>query len=138
LDYYLTRDALKAFTKYKKQIIFDDADSEYNLQKIIESLKYIKRFIKEKKISLNEYLNYNSGQYLPDYIFHLKNDNISFYVLFGFENFEEEFSKISPEDKKDIFMDFYRNWYELKRKFYFSKKSKNIVRLGMEKISKKS
>jgi hypothetical protein len=134
LDYFLKRQALKDYQLYKRQLIFDTPDSDFNLKKIIESLKFIKSFLKEKNIRLSQYLKIKSNDYLPDFVLHLKDDKISFYVLFGFEDFQDEFAKISDEDKILLFSKTYLNWLLLRNKFYMSKKAKRIIREGLKKI----
>lgn len=134
LEYFLKRQSLKDYQIYKRKLIFDTPDSDFNIRKIIQSLKFIKEFLIDNNISTKDYLEQNTNNYLPDFILHLKDDKISFYVLFGFEDFEEQFAKVSKEDKVLLFSETYLNWIQLRNKFYKSKKAKRIIREGLKKI----
>lgn len=132
LQFYLSSKAKKAYSQYMKKIEMDDPDSENSLKRLVDSLKFIKNFCKEKGLTLETYPLYISDS-LPNMIDHLKNHHINMYALHALG-----VSKIAVENRilDFIFSDFWITFQKTKNKFYLSKKMKEFSRQAIEKVSK--
>jgi hypothetical protein len=131
LDFYLTSKAKKAYSQYMKKIEMDDPDSESSLNRMVDSLKFVKNFCREKNLTLKEYPLYIEGA-LPTMIDHLKNHHINMYALHALG-----VSKIEVENRilDFIFSDFWITFQKTKNKFYLSKKMKEFSKQAIDKIS---
>lgn len=134
LDYYTTLKATKAYTLYEKRLVTMDPDTDEQLKNIIESLKFILTFCKEQAIQVEDYISHHTGD-RPSYILHLKEHRVNVYSLFGFSNFERSLRSIDSDILKFILgEDFLNNLSSFRLKFFASKKAKNLVELGIQKI----
>jgi len=118
LDFYLTSKAKKAYSQYMKKIEMDDPDSESSLNRMVDSLKFVKNFCREKNLTLKEYPLYIEGA-LPTMIDHLKNHHINMYALHALG-----VTKIEVENRilDFIFSDFWITFQKTKNKFICRKK----------------
>ena len=130
LDFYLTSKAKKAYSQYMKKIEMDDPDSESSLKRLVDSLKFVKNFCREKNLTLKEYPLYIEGA-LPTMIDHLKNHHINMYALHALG-----VSKIEVENRilDFIFSDFWITFQKTKNKFYLSKKMKEFSKQAIDKV----
>jgi len=130
LDFYLTSKAKKAYSQYMKKIEMDDPDSESSLKRLVDSLKFIKNFCKEKGLTLEQYPLYTEES-LPNMIDHLKNHHINMYALHSLG-----VSKIEVENRilDFIFSDFWITFQKTKNKFHLSKKMKEFSHKAITKI----
>ena len=130
LDYFLTSKAKKAYTQYMKKVEMDDPDSESSLKRLVDSLKFIKNFCKEKGLTLEKYPLYIESN-LPCMIDHLKNHHINMYCLHALG-----VSKIEAENRilDFIFSDFWITFQKTKNKFYLSKKMIQLAKTAITKI----
>lgn len=131
LDFYLTSKAKKAYSQYMKKIEMDDPDSESSLNRLVDSLKFVKNFCKEKNLTLKEYPLYIEDA-LPNMIDHLKNHHINMYALHALG-----VTKIEVENRilDFIFSDFWISFQKTKNKFYLSKKMKEFSKKAIDKIT---
>ena len=131
LDFYLTSKAKKAYSQYMKKIEMDDPDSESSLNRLVDSLKFVKNFCKEKNLTLKEYPLYIEDA-LPNMIDHLKNHHINMYALHALG-----VTKIEVENRilDFIFSDFWISFQKTKNKFYLSKKMKEFSKQAIDKIT---
>jgi hypothetical protein len=133
LDFYLTSKAKKAYSQYMKKIEMDDPDSESSLNRLVDSLKFVKNFCKEKNLTLKEYPLYIEDA-LPNMIDHLKNHHINMYALHSLG-----VTKIEVENRilDFIFSDFWISFQKTKNKFYLSKKMKEFSKQAIDKVKQK-
>ncbi len=138
LKYYTTQAAIKCYLIYYKQLAEQSADSEDNIQFISASLLYLKKFCITNNIKLEDYLNFKKNltfQWCQD----LLKNNVSLYVLFGFEN--DGFSILNllnniPADEKELFLGDFVNKYEnYKLRYLRSKLAKSFIKKGLEKLT---
>ena len=131
LDFYLTSKSKKAYSQYMKKIEMDDPDSESSLNRLVDSLKFVKNFCKEKNLTLKEYPLYIEDA-LPNMIDHLKNHHINMYALHALG-----VTKIEVENRilDFIFSDFWISFQKTKNKFYLSKKMKEFSKQAIDKIT---
>jgi hypothetical protein len=137
LDYYTTLKATKAYTLYMKRRESLDPDNDEQLKNIIESLKYISSFCRERNIDVSEYIQHRTSN-SASYILHLKEHRVNVYSLFGFQAFERSIRDQDTELLKFILGDdFLNNLSTFRLKFFASKKAKILVELGIQKIKNK-
>jgi hypothetical protein len=131
LDFYLTSKAKKSYSQYMKKIEMDDPDSESSLNRLVDSLKFVKNFCKEKNLTLKEYPLYIEDA-LPNMIDHLKNHHINMYALHSLG-----VTKIEVENRilDFIFSDFWISFQKTKNKFYLSKKMKEFSKQAIDKVN---
>ncbi len=131
LDFYLTSKAKKAYSQYMKKIEMDDPDSESSLNRLVDSLKFVKNFCKEKNLTLKEYPLYIEDA-LPNMIDHLKNHHINMYALHALG-----VTKIEVENRilDFIFSDFWITFQKTKNKFYLSRKMRDFSKKAIDKIT---
>lgn len=131
LDFFLTSKAKKVYSQYMKKIELDNPDSESSLKRLVDSLKFVKDFCKEKGLTLEEYPLYIENA-LPNIIDHLKNHRINMYTLHALG-----VSKIEVESRilDFIFSDFWITFQKTKNKFYLSKKMKELSKKAIDKVS---
>jgi hypothetical protein len=131
LEFFLTSKAKKAYSQYMKKIEMDDPDSEDSLKRLVDSLKFVKNFCKEKGLTLEKYPVYIENA-LPNMIDHLKNHHINMYALHALG-----VSKIEVENRilDFIFSDFWITFQKTKNKFYLSKKMKEFSHKATTKIN---
>jgi len=131
LEFFLTSKAKKAYSQYMKKIEMDDPDSEDSLKRLVDSLKFVKNFCKEKGLTLEKYPVYIENA-LPNMIDHLKNHHINMYALHALG-----VSKIEVENRilDFIFSDFWITFQKTKNKFHLSKKMKEFSHKATTKIN---
>lgn len=130
LEFFLTSKAKKAYSQYMRKIEMDDPDSESSLKRLVDSLKFVKNFCKERDLTLEKYPVYIESN-LPCIVEHLKNHDINMYCLHALG-----VSKIEVENRilDFIFSDFWITFQKTKNKFYLSKKMKQMSRQAIDKI----
>lgn len=137
LDFYLKRRSLVVYNQYKAQKIKDDPDSEASLKKIVESFKFIATFCNENNILVNDYIKYRIKNTYA-YVYHLKNQNVSIYSLYAFDEFKVHFkNEVESDIKKLFFGEYYKDTEFFWRKWYISKKAKNISKKGLKYLINK-
>jgi len=136
LQYFTTLKAVKAYNLYQQQLLYMDVDNTIQLSNIQMSLKFIEQFCYKNQITLNNYLSFQAEQ-LPAYIIHLKEHNVNVFTLLGFSQFFSELRKIDYEMQKFILgKEFVDNIDNFRVKLLNSKKAKQLVALGLNKIEK--
>ena len=132
LEFFLTSKSKKAYSQYMKKIEMDDPDSESSLKRLVDSLKFVKNFCKEKGLTLENYPLYIEHN-LPCMIDHLKNHHINMYALHSLG-----VSKIEVENRilDFIFSDFWITFQKTKNKYFLSGKMKDFGKKAIEKIQK--
>jgi hypothetical protein len=135
LDYFLSQQATKAYTLYKKQLLDDDIDSEEILNKIKEGLSFIAKFCIKNNLSLRQYYTHKSGLTFS-WMKHIRRGNILPYITFGFPKIDDIFYS-TPEDERDMLLgSFSDKFYIYKSKFNKSKNAKFVIKKGLTIIEK--
>lgn len=135
LNFYNSLQAIKVYTLFSKRSMNEDPDSDFQLQKITDGLKYIKEFCLEKKIPLSEYLKYKSAN-VNDFLVHLSHKNISIYNLFPLRDLDRMLRTYDFELLSFILNDLAPRISYFRTKFLASKKAKALSVAGLTKIEK--
>jgi hypothetical protein len=133
LKFYTSQKALKIYTLYQTKREDELPDNVNQLYFIRGSLNFIAKFCKEHDISISEYIDHMTND-INSFILHLKNRNISIYVLFGFERAEKILRSTGGELLDFIFKDLKNKLDIYRTRFYTSKKAKVLVKQGIKKI----
>lgn len=131
LEFYCTYKAVSTYTKYNENFLIENPDNKIVGEKIKESIKFISSFCKDKKIKLNEYINYKDSK-TDNYSFltHLKNRKINIFILFAFDKFDSVNRSINFNIKQLIAPQLIRIDY-IRAKLYSSdimKKNINLIK----------
>jgi len=135
LDYFGTQKAIKTYTIYMKQLREQSPDAPTQIDFIKQSLHYIAMFCIKNDIPISQYVTHKKG-ITYSWTSHFKNYEISVYSLLEFPNLEVIISNI-PKDEQELFLDtMATNIHSYKTRYNNSKTAKNIVKEGINKISK--
>ena len=135
LKFYISPKAINTYNVYKKQKEVIDPDSIESLQFTQSSLKFIKEYCKDKKISYADYLDFiDTGDTLPAFITHLQTHKINFYSLMGHGDLLKKIYRYY-ETYKFALGSVVENLEKIYNNFVRSKKLKILVREGIKKIS---
>jgi len=132
LKFYCTQRAIKVYTTYLKKRL-DNIDSDEMISKIKDSLFFIYKFCKDNHITFESYPAHKTN-IVNSFILHIQENEIVIYVMFGFEQFERELSKISYDVREFILGEQMSKVDELRRNYYTSKRAKSIICKGLEKL----
>lgn len=135
LSFYNTQQAIKVYTLYSRKIMLEDPDSELQLEKITNGLKFIKNFCISKKIPLKEYLNYKSEK-VHDFLIHLSNKEITIYNLFPLKNLDKQLKLYDYELLSFILKDLSSRIAYFRTRFSASNHAKQLSTQGLKKIEK--
>lgn len=132
LDFYIGQKAIKVYTMFNKQRNDAAPDSEAQLEFIRRSLIFILDFCQTNKLQIEDYITHMNGLF-PSFLTHLKEHNISIYVLFAWDNFENiMLNGIRPEELQLFIGHLYDKLVTYRTQFVQSKKAKEIVRKGVK------
>ena len=130
LNFYTKQSAIKVYTIYMNKCQNEPPDCDQQREFIRKSLKFLYDFCKENNIIIDEYLTHKTNL-INTFLMHLKEHNISIYVLFGFPNFDKEFATID-NDIKEFILGKLANKINLYRtRFYTSQKAKHMIKQGI-------
>lgn len=131
-DYYLSRKAIKCYSDFQKKLLMEGPDHPRNLLKIKNSVIFIKKFCKKENINFYDYFNYKKEN-VPSFITHLKNRDVSLYLLFGLESFQSSFFAFDSNLLKFMMPDIYDNFDLYLKKFNTSKHARMFVKTILNK-----
>lgn len=136
LKFFRTLRATKMYNAYMADKI-STPDNEWNINFVRNSLLFIYLFCKERKISVENYVDELTPAGHPWCFIHLKEFKVCIYALLGFDTFENKLSR-HFDDIKGIVLpeDFCDSLPRLRTAFFASKKCKTLVREGLKAIKK--
>ena len=134
LDWYLTPSAIKMYQSYRLMLLDEGPDTDSNCTEIKKSIIFIMNFCKEKNISISNYITNKTG-YVPSFLMHLKNRDVTPYVLFYFQGMEKEIYRLE-DDLLTMMLgkDYIKTLDKYKSLYYNSKKAKPIIELIFKKL----
>jgi len=137
MEYFTTLKAVKAYSLYQNIKLYEEPDSESQLNSITESLKFIYRFCKQQKIDIDQYAQFTSGA-IPECIVHLKEHKVNMLTLLGFNGFYKTLKQVDSETLKFILGNEVCNQIETnKAKLFASKKAYKLILFGIQKLKDK-
>lgn len=135
LKFYTTPKAIKIYTLYMKQLQEESPDSEHHIEFIKNSLRFIGMFCIKNKMPIEKYPTHSGGT-TYSWMKHVKEHNISIYVMFDFPKIFDIIYTTS-NDELDLLLgnvlvglETYKNRYDT------SKQARYIIRKGFERIKK--
>jgi hypothetical protein len=131
LKYYSSYKGLRTCLDYYQSLLKNTPDDQIDFLR--ESMKFIAEFCIEKNISVQEYPFYKSVTQ-HDFLKHLKEHRISWYMVFGIPGMLDHLHKMDPDEFELYFGDSI-NLGELQFKYSTSPKGKEIIEKGMKKMS---
>jgi hypothetical protein len=134
LEFYTKRKALKCYVEYKKYLLTLSPDDSHHLKAVIDSFYFIKSFCIKENISPKNYLEHKDGIF--SFLTHLKEDRVSIYALFTWDNFRSVFkNEVDSELKNMLYGDMYLEYDILYRKYINSKKCRELSKKCLQKIT---
>lgn len=133
LDFFAGMPAVKAFTILMKQKRELPPDSDYQIEKIAESLKFIAHFCMKKRIPLSEYTSYQTG-ITYDWMKHVKKHQVSLYTLMEFSDVYDKIGSIEGDERELFLGDSGKYYLGYKAKYLKSVKARHLVSEGVKKI----
>jgi hypothetical protein len=139
LHYYNSQAAIKSYNLYLKLIEAATPDSDFQLEYINDSLKFIRDFCIEHKITLVNYMYFKEG-ITYSWAVHLAQHKVSFFVILGFCIFNipiHDHIYDMPEDELDMLLgDLPKNYAQFKDQLETSTKARSYVFNGLRLIEK--
>ena len=133
LKFFTTQKAVKTYTLYMRQLQEESPDSEHHIEFIKNSLRFVGLFCIKNKIPIEKYPTHSGGA-TYSWMKHVKEHNISIYVMF---DFTEIFGIIyaTPNDELDLLLgNVAVGLAAYKNRFDTSKEARRIVREGFKRI----
>ena len=111
-------------------------DGEYQIKFVTDSLMYIFRFCKQHGITVDEYINHRTND-IHSFILHMRERQVSFYTLFGFEKFQPILGTY-PQSQMEFTLgkNLENNLALYKTRYYNSNRAKAVIQAGLAKIDK--
>jgi len=137
LRFYTTPKAVKMYGTYTIQRDNEDPDSEYQIKFITDSLMYVFTFCKQNNICTSQqYMDHMTND-IHTFIMHIRERQVSFYTLFGFDKFSSILSSY-PQSQIQFTLgkNFENNLALYKTRYYNSRKAKTVIQSGLAKIDK--
>lgn len=131
LKYFSSPKGLRTCIDYYQSLLKDSPDDQIDFIK--ESLKFIANFCVEKKISFEDYPYYKSVSQ-PDFLKHLKEHRVSWYIIFAIPAMLDHIHKMDMDEFELYFGDMI-NISELQMNYSGSKMAKEIIKKTIKKLS---
>lgn len=136
LPFYSSQKAIKVYSMAMKKKLLLSPDDDYHLNSILQGLKFIKTFCKERDIEVDGYIGFKLGVQ-NEFIGHLKNRQVSIYNLFAFKDFEKTILQHDPDLLRFTLGELYDSIDVFRTKYYNSQKAKILATSGLKKIIKR-
>lgn len=133
LQFFLTRKALTCYTLYCNQLETLEADTEENIEKVKESLKFIYKYCRDNNLTIAEYNNHIIGQ-MPGVLTHLKEYKINFYTLHGLNN--KQYQQVEKDLIEFMLPRFFKTLHITQQNYIKSVKLKKFFKGSLEIIEK--
>lgn len=135
LQFFAGMGAVKSFTLYMKALQELPPDSDYQMEQIKNSLRFIAKFCVDNKIELSAYPEHKTG-ITYDWMKHIKTRKISLYVMMGFDGVYDKIAGI-PEDERELLLgDIGKYFLGYKTKYLQSVRAKHLIDEGLKRIEK--
>jgi len=135
LDFYNKRRALRCYVDYKKRLLTLHPDEDIHIDSMKAGFSFIYHFCADRGITIDDYINYKDGIY--SFLQHLKEDSVSIYTLFAFDEFKNKLKNdVDSELKNMLYSDLYINYDYMYRMYMTSKKCKEISQKCLTAIKK--
>lgn len=131
LKYFASYKGLKTCVEYYNSLLKENPDNQLDFIK--DSLKFIAEFCIEKRISVSDYIYYKSITQ-NDFLKHLKEHHISWYVVFGIKGMMDIIHKLDS-DEFELYFGSNINIGELQYSYSSSKTAKVFIEKGLQKIT---
>ena len=134
LKYYTTYSAIKSYTAWLKKRQNLPPDSEYHLNQIRNSLKFMITYCTDNNIQWDDFLV--SDNLVPHWVQQLKEHRISIYTLMGYTNLRQELDRL-PDDIKALYIqNISDNYVKFKQSYLKSATARPFVEQGFIKCKK--
>jgi hypothetical protein len=133
IAFFKTMRAIKTYKSYIDQKLAN-ADEEWVLSFVKESLLFIFSFCKQNSIDVKDYISAVAPSGIPWFIIHLKEFKICLYSILDFAGFDSKLLEYSSEAMQVLGDGFLKDLPKNRTAFFASKKCKSMARNGLELI----
>jgi len=97
---YTKTKSITNYTQYCKILETLNLDNPKRLDRVVDSFKFVKNFLKENNLTKNDYIINDPESIYPQIFQHIKSRDVDIYFGFAFPNFFDELKKLyrSKED----------------------------------------
>jgi hypothetical protein len=138
LKYYTTLKATKTYAIFQNNKIYEDPDTEYHLNNVVESLNFIMRYCRDNNLLLCGYLDFIPAGSMPIFLTHLKEHKINIFTLLGLTGFLKKIKSLDAELVKfTIGTELYNRLNICHTKLLNSQKALKLISKGLTIVEKK-
>ena len=131
LQFYSSQIALRCYTVYWKKLRAQPPDSEFQLQEIVRTFKWIFQYCVKHNIELRNYAS-SHGKVVAPFVQHIKQHHLSLYALLEFPGVFEYLDTM-PRDSFELMLTGV-DIYELKAELDRSKQAKTLTTRAYQKL----
>ena len=134
LPFYKSMRAIKLFSLYNYEQMMS-ADSQWNLDKIKESMIFIYKFCKLNNIEFQHYMHTKTPADVAWFVLHLQQFSINIYALLAFPDADKQLNGSAQHLDEIIGNNLSKKLSTYTSKFITSNKCKNTARQAYQKIT---
>ena len=97
LNYFASPRAIKSYSIYKQEL--EQLSPDKQLDDVKKSLQFIAKYCLKNNISLDKYIYHKNIGIHPEWMYHIKLNNINLYSLMEFPNILDSINELSEEDQ---------------------------------------
>ena len=136
LKFYTTPKAVRLYTVYIDKQASTKPDADVQLRFIKKSLVHIMKYCTDQKITFDEYTSVKTNN-LHDFILHLKNHQISPYIVLHLSSAVSIIDSYPKEELEFIFGEDIKEKLAMHRTLYYnSRKAKQMIEIGFTRLGK--
>jgi len=132
LNYFASPRAIKSYSIYKQEL--DKLSPDKQLEDVKNSLKFIAKYCLENNITLDKYICHKKIGIHPEWIYHIKLNNINLYSLMEFPNILDSINELSEEDQYMLFGKTQKELFNYKTN-YLQSNLKKYLKVAIRKIN---
>jgi hypothetical protein len=137
LSFFNSMRAIKLFSLYTFEQL-QNADSEWTIEKIKQSMLFIYNFCRANNVAFNNYMMCAAPSGIPWFVLHLQQFSINIYALLAFPNADKQLNGNANHLDEIIGNNLSKKLSTYNSKFVTSTKCKQVARLAYEKINQQN
>ena len=131
LNYFASPRAIKSYSLYKQEL--DNLSPDKQLDDIKKSLEFIAKYCLKNNISLDKYICHKNIGMHPEWMYHVKLNNVNIYSLMEFPNILDSINELSEEDQYMLFGRTQQELFNCKIN-YLQSNLKPFLKLAIRKV----
>ena len=132
LNYFASPRAIKSYSIYKQEL--EQLSPDKQLDDVKKSLQFIAKYCLKNNISLDKYIYHKNIGIHPEWMYHIKLNNINLYSLMEFPNILDSINELSEEDQYMLFGKTQKELFNYKTNYLRSNLNK-FLKVAIRKIN---